>query len=95
MCNFLNLSPTNLGEQLAASTSKYMKQEYTLNEYTIRSELTIRNFQPNDIGTYKCVCKNGMNLGGTSDHVVGLVYIDLKAGKFVFLNFHPTPQLAN
>lgn len=58
-----------------------MKNEYTINEYTIQSELTIRDFRAEDIGTYRCVCKNGMNRGGSSDQVEGLVYIDFKKGK--------------
>ena len=68
--HFLLLS----GEMISRSNAKYLTHEYIETEYTTKSRLKIRNFGPEDIGVYKCTCKNIMNAG---DRVEGLVYLAL------------------
>ena len=65
------------GEMISRSNSKYLTHEFILSEYSIRSRLTIRDFNPADIGIYKCTCKNDMNTG---DRVEGMVFLALEKG---------------
>ena len=60
---------------------KYLRHEYEINEYTVRSRLTVRDFSPGDAGLYRCVCKNAMNQG--PDRVEGTVFLRLHQGKRV------------
>eukprot|EP00095_Tigriopus_kingsejongensis_P005368 maker-scaffold34_size539781-snap-gene-4.20 protein:Tk05368 transcript:maker-scaffold34_size539781-snap-gene-4.20-mRNA-1 annotation:"hypothetical protein SINV_08312" len=55
---------------------KYVRHEFAVNEYTIRSRLTIKDFSRSDQGIYKCICKNSMNTAG--DNVEGIVYLQLE-----------------
>lgn len=55
---------------------KYLRHEFTINEYSIRSRLTILDFTTDDQGIYKCICKNSMNHAG--DRVEGVVYLHME-----------------
>ena len=66
------------GEMISMSNSKYLTHEFILSEYSIRSRLTIRDFNSQDIGIYKCTCKNVMNTG---DRVEGMVFLAMEKGK--------------
>jgi hypothetical protein len=69
------------GETISTNTEKYLQHEYVLNEYSMRSRLTIRDFsEKDDIGEYKCVCKNEINNSG-GDRVEGSVFLTLERGK--------------
>lgn len=44
------------------------------------SRLTIRDFVREDVGVYKCVCKNEVT-NGRRDRVEGSVYLNMVSGK--------------
>eukprot|EP00094_Tigriopus_californicus_P005365 TCALIF_05174-PA protein Name:"Similar to LAC Lachesin (Schistocerca americana)" AED:0.24 eAED:0.25 QI:0/0.73/0.7/1/0.68/0.7/20/0/1081 len=64
------------GETLSSNNMKYLRHEFTINEYSIRSRLTILDFTTDDQGVYKCICKNSMNHAG--DRVEGVVYLHME-----------------
>ena len=65
--------------EIQSTSGKYRKKEYDLNEYTVKSKLTITNFGFDDVGVYKCICKNDMNILG--DKVEGQISIKLKSSE--------------
>lgn len=66
-------------ERMVSSNHKYIMHEYDVNEFSIRSRLTIRNFQPSDAGQYRCICKNSMS----SSQVEERIEVYSKSGKDV------------
>lgn len=66
--------------EIQSSSGKYRKKEYDIEEYMVRSRLTILNFGTEDVGVYKCVCKNDMNTLG--DKVEARIVVNLATGKF-------------
>lgn len=71
--------------EIQSSSGKYRKKEYDIEEYMVRSRLTILNFGPEDVGTYKCVCKNDMNLLG--DKVQAKISVGLATSQSAYIYF--------
>ncbi|XP_040565896.1 protein amalgam isoform X2 [Lepeophtheirus salmonis] len=62
------------GEMITEKNSKYLIREIKLSEYTIKTQLTVRNFSNSDEGAYKCVSKNAMT--NADDRVEGIVFVN-------------------
>ncbi|CAB4063530.1 HNT [Lepeophtheirus salmonis] len=58
---------------ITEKNSKYLIREIKLSEYTIKTQLTVRNFSNSDEGAYKCVSKNAMT--NADDRVEGIVLL--------------------
>ncbi len=52
-----------------------------LSEYAMSSRLTVRDFSLDDVGAYKCVCKNEVSSGDGPGHqrVEGVVLLSVEA----------------
>lgn len=72
------------GETLSTNTEKYMQHEFEQeqNDYSMYSRLTIKDFSREDVGVYKCVCKNEVT-NGRRDRVEDSVYLSMVLGKDV------------
>lgn len=63
------------GNILSESNSKYSMGKFQIGEYKTRSQLIISDFTEEDVGIYKCICKNAMN--SNNDRVEGLIYLNM------------------
>ena len=68
-----------ISDTIITSGSKYVVHEYYINDYSLKSILTIRDFTLADFGKYFCICKNDMSpIAG----VKGAITVRLKEGMF-------------
>ena len=77
-------APNFTGETLSPNTEKYMQHhiEQEQNDYSMYSRLTIKDFSREDVGVYKCVCKNEVT-NGMRDRSEDSVYLTMVPGKAV------------
>lgn len=61
------------GEMIVASP-KYNVQETSVSIYEARMTLTIRKFQKEDIGSYRCIAKNSLGEVDSSIRLYGKLY---------------------
>lgn len=67
--------------EMIVSSPKYNVQETSLSLYETRMTLTIRKFQKDDIGSYRCIAKNSLGEVDSSIRLYG------KSKPFIFLRF--------
>lgn len=70
--------------EMIVSSPKYNVQETSLSLYETRMTLTIRKFQKDDIGSYRCIAKNSLGEVDSSIRLYGKCYIN-KHFAFEFL----------
>lgn len=57
--------------EMIVSSPKYNVQETSLSLYETRMTLTIRKFQKDDIGSYRCIAKNSLGEVDSSIRLYG------------------------
>ena len=62
---------------LSEGNEKYSIAKFYFGQYKTRLQLTIRNFNLQDVGAYKCICNNPI-----SPRVEGDVQVMLEPGMF-------------
>lgn len=68
---FLLFESRSTGEMIVSSP-KYNVQETPLSLYETRMTVTIRKFQKDDIGSYRCIAKNSLGEVDSSIRLYGL-----------------------
>lgn len=63
--------------EMIVSSPKYNVQETSLSLYETRMTLTIRKFQKDDIGSYRCIAKNSLGEVDSSIRLYGKWLISL------------------
>lgn len=56
---------------MIVSSPKYNVQETVISPYEARMTATIRNFQKDDIGSYRCIAKNSLGEVDSSIRLYG------------------------
>lgn len=80
-CLFFLVGLQSTGEMIVSSP-KYNVQETSISPYEMRMTVTIRKFQREDIGSYRCIAKNSL---GEVDSSIRLY------GKFFEINWFLSP----
>ena len=69
--------------EILSRNEKYSLTDYTLNEFTVRARLIIKQFGPSDVGKYTCVGRNVFNKEG--DREQGHIVVNFVKGNYFAL----------
>jgi neurotrimin len=53
------------------SSSKYIVQEHSRSLYEMKMSVTVKNFEKDDVGSYRCIAKNSLGEVDSSIRLYG------------------------
>lgn len=56
---------------MIVSSSKYNVQEYTKSSYETKMTMTVKKFEKDDVGSYRCIAKNSLGEVDSSIRLYG------------------------
>ena len=57
--------------EMIVSSSKYNVQEYTKSSYETKMTMTVKKFEKDDVGSYRCIAKNSLGEVDSSIRLYG------------------------
>ncbi len=76
----------HLGEMIVSS-SKYLVQEHSKSLYETKMSVTVKKFEKEDVGSYRCIAKNSLGEVDSSIRLYGECFLPWQLKKYNLLHY--------